>query len=171
MKRPLVASALIIIGVLAIGGVALARTLQYRSHPVVEFEIPTPTVVGTPAEADVKLKLNGDRDELHYDLKITEPIQNVTQSHLHLGAAGTTGGIVAWMYPSAPPLQLIPGETEGRLASGVITPDDLVGPLAGQWDRFLAELEAGNIYANVHTSANPPGEIRDQVHVHGGGHD
>jgi hypothetical protein len=47
----------------------------------------------------------------------------------------------------------------------VITAADLTGPLAGQWDEFLTELRAGMIYANVHTSANPAGEIRDTVHL------
>jgi len=170
MKRPLVAS-VVAAGVFAVGGLALAGTTQYRSHLTTEHEIPTPVnVVGTP-EAVVKLKLAPDGQSMRYDLKITDPIQDVRQAHLHLGAAGATGGIVVWLYPSAPPQQLIPGETVGRLASGVITPDSLVGALIGNWDGFLEALDAGNIYANVHTSANQPGEIRDQVHLHPGDED
>jgi hypothetical protein len=89
-------------------------------------------------------------------------------AHLHLEQnPNHTGGIVVWLYPAGPPAQLIPGETDGRLARGVITPASLVGPLAGaaNWDTFLADIQAGLIYANVHTTANPAGEIRDQVHL------
>ncbi len=165
MKRPLVAS-LVAAGVFAVGGIALAAgTLQYRAHPVGEFEVPAND---STAEAVVKLKINPDRTEVRYDLKITEPITDVLQSHLHMAPVGMNGPIVVWLYPSGPPAQLIPGETEGRLASGVITEANLVGPLAGNWQGFLDAIEAGNIYANVHTVAHPPGEIRDQVHLHPG---
>jgi hypothetical protein len=170
MKRPLVAS-VVAAGVFAVGGLALAGTMQFRAHLTTANEIPTPVnVVGTP-EAVVKLKLAPDGQSMRYDLKITDPIQNVLQAHLHMAPAGSTGGIVVWLYPSGPPAQLIPGETFGHLATGVITPASLVGALAGNWDGFLAAVEAGNIYANVHTSANLPGEIRDQVHLHPGDED
>jgi hypothetical protein len=128
-----------------------------------EFEVPA---TGSSAEAVVKLKINPARTEVRYDLKITEPITDVQQAHLHMAPVGANGGIVVWLYPSAPPLQLIPGVTEGRLASGVITPASLVGSLAGNWQGFLDALENGQIYANVHTVAHPGGEIRDQVHLH-----
>jgi hypothetical protein len=167
MKRPLVAS-VVAAGVFAVGGLAMAATMQFRSHLETGNEIPTPVnVVGTPA-GDLKLKLSPDGQELRYDLKITDTITNVLMAHLHLEQnPNHTGGIVVWLYPAAPPAQLIPGETDGRLARGVITPASLVGPLAGaaNWDTFLADIQAGLIYANVHTSANPAGEIRDQVHL------
>jgi len=168
MKRPLVAS-VVAAGVFAVGGLALAGTMQFRSHLETGNEIPTPVnVVGTPA-GDLKLKLSPDGQELRYDLKITDTITNVLMAHLHLEQnPNHTGGIVVWLYPfggTAP--RLIPGETDGRLARGVITPANLVGPLAGaaNWDTFLADIQAGLIYANVHTTANPAGEIRDQVHL------
>jgi len=166
MKRPLVAS-VVAAGVFAIGGIALAGTMQFRSHLETGNEIPTPvSVVGTPA-GDLKLKLSPDGQSLRYDLKITDPITNVLMAHLHLEQnPNHTGGIVVWLYPfggTAP--VLIPGVTEGRLDRGVITPASLVGPLAGQWDQFITDIKAGLIYANVHTTANPAGEIRDQVHL------
>ena len=166
MKRPLIAS-LLAAGAFAVGGVALAGTTQFRSDLNTGNEIPTPTsVVGTPA-GDLKLKLSPDGQSLRYDLKITDTITNVLMAHLHLEQRPDhTGDIVVWLYPfggSAP--VLIPGETDGRLARNVITPASLVGPLAGQWDTFIDDLKAGLIYSNVHTAANPRGEIRDQVHL------
>jgi len=169
MKRPFVAS-LVAAGAFAISGVALAGTMQFRSHLETKNEVPTPvTVVGMP-QGDLKLKLSPDGMSLRYDLKITSPITNMFMAHLHAERnANHTGPIVVWLFPSTaiPPAlpPVIPGETDGRIARGVITAANLTGPLAGQWDAFLAELRAGTIYANVHTSANPAGEIRDTVHL------
>jgi hypothetical protein len=154
-----------VVGALALGGAVLAGTTQYRSEPVGAFEIPAND---STAEGSFKLKLAPDGESARFDLKITEPIENVTQSHLHLGGPTEIGGVVVWLYPATPPAIPIPGTTEGRLASGTITVDNLVGDLAGDWDGFVAALEAGRIYVNVHTSAFPPGEIRDQVHAHPG---
>ena len=169
MQRSL-AAAIGVVGALALGGAVLAGTTQYRSEPVGTFEVPTATE--SSAEASFKLKLAPDGESARFDLKITEPIDNVTMSHLHLAEAGVNGGIVVWLYPAAPPPVIppppIPGTTEGRLASGTITAANLVGPLAGNWDDFVAALEEGRIYVNVHTSEFPGGEIRDQVHAHPG---
>jgi CHRD domain len=170
MKRPLVAS-LVAAGVFAVGGIGLAAgTMQFRAHLDTANEIPAPTnVVGDPT-GDLKLKLSPDGQELRYDLKITSPITDMFMAHLHAERnANDTGPIVVWLFPSTavptvlPPV--IPGETDGRIARGVITPADLTGPLAGNWAGFLAELRAGTIYANVHTAANRAGEIRDTVHL------
>jgi hypothetical protein len=165
MQRSL-AAAIGVVGALALGGAVLAGTTQYRSEPVGAFELPTAT--NSTAEGSFKLKLAPDGESARFDLKITEPIENVTQSHLHLGGASDIGGVVVWLYPAAPPAMLIPGTTDGQLASGTITVDNLVGTLAGDWDGFVTALEEGQIYVNVHTSAFPGGEIRDQVHAHPG---
>jgi hypothetical protein len=107
--------------------------------------------------------LDHDGTALSYKL-IVANIQNVLQAHIHRAAAGTNGPIVVWLYPSAPPAQLIPGRSQGVLNEGVITAANLVGPMAGQTlDDLLAELQAGNAYVNVHTSQFPPGEIRGQI--------
>ena len=164
MQRSL-AAALGLVGALAFGGAVFAGTTQYRAHPVGDFEVPAN---GSDAEGSFKLKLAPDGQSARFDLKITEPIENVTQSHLHLGPAGSNGGVVVWLYPAAPPAALIAGETDGRLASGTITVDSLVGALDDNWDGFIDALEEGRIYVNVHTTAFPGGEIRDQVHAHPG---
>lgn len=163
MKRVLV-SAIAGVSVLGVGGIALAQTLQYRAHPVGDFEVPA---VDTSAEATLKLKVSSDGSEARYDLKITEPIDDAFMAHLHMAPAGENGPIVVWLYPhDGPPGLAIPGSFEGRLAKDVITEDDLIGPLAGDWEGFLDAIEDGNLYVNVHTDLHKGGEIRDQVHSH-----
>lgn len=119
--------------------------------------------VDTNAQGQLVLRESADGTSIDYRL-IVANISDVTMSHLHLAPAGSNGGIVVWLYPDGPPPQLIEGTTNGVLATGTITADDLVGGLAGQGlDALLDAIEAGNIYVNVHTTANPGGEIRGQL--------
>jgi len=128
-----------------------------------------PNPVDTKAQGQAKFKLSNDGSSLYFKL-IVANINNVTQAHLHqiTDPTAVTGGIVVWLYPSAPPSQLIPGRSNGPLAEGNITAANLVGSLAGMdLQDLIDEFNAGNIYVNVHTSQNPPGEIRGDIkHVH-----
>jgi hypothetical protein len=109
------------------------------------------------------VKLSSDGKSLSYKLNVAN-IQNVTQAHIHMAPVGVNGPIVAWLYPAAPPAMLIPGRSDGKLASGTITAANLVGPLAGQPLQALVDaIRSGNAYVNVHTSQFPPGEIRGQL--------
>jgi hypothetical protein len=117
----------------------------------------------TNAQGQAIFKLSKDGTELSYKLNVAN-IENVTQAHIHMAPLGANGGIVVWLYPSAPPAQLIPGRSQGTLAEGVITQASLVNALAGQpLSALLSAIQAGNTYVNVHTSQFPPGEIRGQI--------
>lgn len=133
---------------------------QFMTHATGDEEVPARD---TRAQGQAVFRLSADGETLSYKL-IVANIENVLQSHIHLAPAGQNGGIVVWLYPDAPPAQLIPGRTQGTLAEGEITADDLVNALAGQdLDALLTEIRAGNAYVNVHTSQFPPGEIRGQL--------
>lgn len=135
---------------------------NFRAHLNVAQEVPEPVVDGNP-QGQAIFRLSRDGSELHYKL-IVANIENVLMAHIHLGPVGETGPVVVWLYPDGPPPQEIPGRFSGVLAEGTITSNELVGPLA---DADLADLldaiRAGNTYVNVHTTQNPPGEIRGQI--------
>lgn len=119
----------------------------------------------TEAQGQLTLTLSADSASIAYRLMATN-IVDIQQAHLHLAPAGDNGSIVAWLYPAGPPAQLIPGRHTGILAEGEIT--ELVGPMAGQEIIDLWEqIQAGNIYGNVHTVEFPGGEIRGQVSTGG----
>lgn len=121
-------------------------------------EVPS---VDTRARGNTVFQLR--EDGLHYRLTVAN-LHDVTMAHIHVGAAGVNGSVVVWLYPDAPPPELIEGRTSGTLATGVITGDRLVGPLAGQGLEALLELlRSGEGYVNVHTEAYPAGEIRGQI--------
>jgi len=65
-----------------------------------------------------------------------------TAAHVHSGAAGVSGGVLLNMAVSA---------TGATLPATTLTTAQ------------LASLDAGELYVNVHSAANPGGEIRGQV--------
>ena len=115
--------------------------------------------VDTMARGNAHFQLNHDGTELSFRL-IVANIEFVTQSHIHLGPAGANGPVVAFLFGFVPEGVTI----NGNLAVGTLTASDLIGPLAGATlSDLVDEMAAGNSYVNVHTQANPPGEIRGQI--------
>jgi hypothetical protein len=109
-------------------------------------------------------RFSADSTQLYFKL-IVAHIDNVTMAHIHLAPApGADGPPVLWLYPSAPPEQLIPGTFNGILAADTVTAANLVGPLAGMtlMDLHTAMLDSLT-YVNVHTSLYPAGEIRGDI--------
>ena len=94
---------------------------------------------------------------LSYTVTVNGLSGNAAASHIHVGAAGTNGGIV---YPfTAASVQA------GQVASGTV---DLSQPVSNgttsiSGDSLLTLLNGGVLYTNVHTQANPAGEIRGQI--------
>jgi hypothetical protein len=115
--------------------------------------------VDTNATGVAVFRLNDDGDALSYKL-IVANIEDVLFSHIHFASAGMNGPIVAFLFDGGPT-----GPVNGVLAEGTITADDLIGPLEeSSLQDLIDAIEAGNTYVNVHTAANPAGEIRGQIH-------
>ncbi len=125
----------------------------------------------TLAQGQAIFHLSDDETELEYRL-IVANIENVVASHIHVGAVGVNGPVVAFL---AGPFPAAGGRTDGVLATGTITEADLVGPLAGHpFSDLINAIKAGNTYVNVHTNDGeapintgpgdfPGGEIRGQI--------
>jgi hypothetical protein len=162
---------LVVVLLLIATTVVFAATRNFRTHLNASFEVPAN---GSHAQGQAIFKLSKDGNALEYKLNVAN-IQNVTQAHIHTAAPGVNGPIVAWLYPSAPPQQQIPGRFDGTLAEGTITAANLVGPLAGgSLSDLIALMENGAAYVNVHTNdlMDPPntgpgdfpgGEIRGNL--------
>ena len=88
-----------------------------------------------------------------YTLNVAS-IENATAAHIHLGAAGENGGVVAVLFNPADPVDSI-------ATSGAIT--TLLGPLADDIVGFGTALADGRLYVQVHTEGNPAGELRGQI--------
>jgi len=133
---------------------------NFRTHLGGNQEVPA---VETRAQGQATFQLAKSGTELHFKL-IASNIENITQAHIHSAPPGANGDVVAWLYPSGPPPELLPGRHNGVLSQGTLTDADLVGPLAGATLGDLVQLLAdGGAYVNVHTSQFPGGEIRGQI--------
>jgi Cu/Zn superoxide dismutase len=72
----------------------------------------------------------------------------ITGAHLHMGAMGIGGGVVVDLSTYV----------NGNVISGSIDTSSITNSAM-----FLNNLMMGNIYFNIHTAANPNGEIRGQL--------
>jgi hypothetical protein len=144
-----------------------AAVLNYRAHLSGQYEIPF--VVDTQAQGQAIFQMKDDGTGMSYKVNVAN-LDNVTMAHIHrMPASGTGNGpIIAWLYPSAPPAVLIPGTTNGTLAEGVLTDGNVILDYNGDGFKNLTDvidaIEAGDTYVNVHTQANPGGEIHGPVH-------
>jgi len=151
-------------GVTQAAGAASAQSASaphnLRTHLSGDEEVP---VRDTSAQGQAIFQVNKEGTAITYKLSVAN-IENVTQAHIHLAPAGSNGGIVVWLYPAAPPSQLIPGRSQGTLGEGEITASSLVGALSGKpLSDLLAAMRSGGAYVNVHTLQFAPGEIRGQI--------
>jgi hypothetical protein len=157
-----IAAILVVMTLCAVGlaGTALAESPTMYATLSGAEEVPAND---SNARGVATFRLSSDGQALHYRLNVAN-IENVTQAHIHVAPAGVNGPVVVWLYPDSPPAQLIPGRTDGVLATGTITAANFVGMLAGQsMDDLLDLMRAGHTYVNVHTSQFPPGEVRGQI--------
>src|SRR6476661_5149420 len=98
-------------------------------------------------------------NSLSYEVNVKD-MQMVTAAHIHQGKAGQNGPVLVTLFNNPTPSAM----TNGLLAKGNIVNTNLEGPLAGkQVTDLISMIKSRGTYANVHTTANPMGEIRGQI--------
>ncbi|MCR8845005.1 CHRD domain-containing protein [Paenibacillus sp. SC116] len=116
--------------------------------------------VKTKASGIAVLKVINNGTQIRFRLAVRN-ISKVLQAHIHLGRKGANGPIVAFLFGTTK----FPISVKKGFVTGVLTSNDLVGPLAGRTIADLvSEIRSGNAYVNVHTVKHPNGEIRGQLH-------
>ncbi len=96
--------------------------------------------------------------EIDWTLTLTN-MTAVTASHIHgPAAAGVNTGVIFNLFLP----QVATGTVNGVVGRGIITNANNANI---SLDSLRVLFNNGMAYANVHTTANPGGEIRDQVHL------
>ena len=135
---------------------AQAQTLNFTAALSGGNEVPG---VVTGAAGTATVSLNQATGVVAYRVEVFNMPVGTTAGHFHVGAPGVAGPVVVnFTVPT--------GISNDYAITGMASATDLV-PRAAQginsWEDFLQALMLGNIYANVHSTANPGGELRGQV--------
>ena len=125
----------------------------------------TPSTLSTPGTGRFTAKIDEDAQTIDYKLSFEGLEAPAIAAHIHLGARATTGGVIAFLCsggnkPACPPA--------GGTVTGTITPADVIGPAGqgiapGEFAEVVRAIRNGAVYANVHSTLRPGGEIRGQL--------
>jgi hypothetical protein len=138
MSRTPFIAAVLFAGLMA--GPAFAATLEFHADLKGASEVPAKTTAGT---GEALAKLDTTTKQLTYTVTFDKLSGPATAAHFHGPAA-----------PDANAAPVVP------LPAPVVSPYHGTATLT---DAQIADLQAGKWYVNVHTAANPGGEIRGQV--------
>jgi hypothetical protein len=122
-----------------------------------------PVQSSASGKATIFIEAGPNGFNISYEIDVTN-IVDVTAAHINLGAAGANGPVIVPLF-TGPQKS---GSFTGVLAKGTITEADLTGPMQGKtFADLAAAVLGGQTYVNVHTVANPNGEIRGQIVIPG----
>jgi hypothetical protein len=148
--------------------VASAETFIARLNGFEE----TPAAISTPASGQFVFNFNPATSTGNYVVTYANLASSVTQSHIHIGAPGTSGGISIWLcgtaaLPGPVGTPTCSGTVTGN-ASGTINAASVIGPTgqlvnAAELAEVIRMIRNGSAYVNVHTSGVPGGEIRGLI--------
>ena len=121
------------------------------------------TPVDTMTTARLRLAVDAGFTQMQFLLYVLDGI-DITMAHLHCAAAGMDGPVVVDLLQDGPLDE--PIDVDGLLRSGQILADDISDTSCGSSIITLFQnIQSGNVYLNIHSSANPAGEVRGQLGV------
>ena len=136
---------------------AQAQVLTFTANLSGSNEAPVVPATGAGGTATVTLDMTADTVSWVVDV-FNLPTGN-TAAHIHVGGPGVSGPVVINFTVSA-------GISNDFRISGTARASDLVARAAqgvNSWDDLEQAMVLGQTYVNVHTQANPGGEIRGQL--------
>jgi CHRD domain-containing protein len=137
---------------------------EFTARLLGDNEVPP---VDTETFGKVEIVFNKDETKAEYHLTVRKGVR-ATQSHIHCAPAGVNGPVVVFLAG----FHAKGWDVDGSwIENATVTDDNVMPPAAGSTCptpinnlRDLAQaIRDGNAYVNVHTVANPGGEIRGQL--------
>jgi hypothetical protein len=124
--------------------------------------------VSSNGSGTFRAMIDEDAQTITYELSYGGLNSAAMAAHIHLGQRNVNGGVSAFLCGGGDKPACPAGTGAEETVSGVIDAADVIGPAAqgiaaGEFDELVRAIRARVTYANVHTSTQPGGEIRDQL--------
>ncbi len=155
---------------MTVGALTTASAQNGRKYSATLVSAQENPGLAQPGVGRITLKI-GD-DEIAYELSF-EGLADVRQAHIHFEKPALNGGIMLWLCNSAtnpgptptltPPCPVSGGTVSGTLAASDVQAIVAQKLTAGDFNTAVDLIRGGFAYANVHTGANPGGQIRGQI--------
>jgi hypothetical protein len=163
--------ALAAVGVLAIGGAAAAHDRNSSSTRETLRGFAEVPALSTPGSGEFRAALSHEGDEIRYRLSFDNLESAVTQAHIHFENVTNNGPIVVFLCSNLGngPAGTQACPADGGTIRGTITAANVgagaaaAGIAAGEFEEFVAAIDAGSTYVNVHSVDRAGGEIRAQL--------
>jgi len=118
-----------------------------------------PDPVTTDATGSAFIDVDGTTVRFRVEV---EDIADVTMAHIHVGGTAVAGPIVVELFNAGGNPESF--TTREVLAEATFTQEDVQAASGiATLDALIDAMEGGTTYVNVHTTANPAGEIRGQI--------
>jgi hypothetical protein len=151
---------LILLAALMLPTAAYGGDVEFKARLRGSEEVPTPVVTSTTGTA--KFHVNHARTEIEFRLRIEDAvgILAVAGAHIHCAPAGQNGPVAVFLAGAAPPGGFAGDvEVEATLTQANIIPTACGATIA----ELVQSMIDGDTYVNVHSAANPGGEVRGQI--------
>jgi hypothetical protein len=141
MRKIMLSTFVLALALLTFAHLAAAAEIKAKANLTGAAEVPGPG--DNNASGTVQVAVNSDRNEVCYDLNVTQ-LGDATAAHIHEGAAGKEGPVkVGLDAPKG-------GSVKGcKTADAAVIKDIMANP--------------DNYYVNVHNPAYPKGAVRGQL--------
>jgi hypothetical protein len=132
-------------------------------------EVPT---LSSPASGSFDVEISKDGNSLSYTLSYEGIATNVLFAHIHIGRPAVNGGVMVFLCTNAAPPAGVPvpppcpqggGSVSGSLTAADVLAVAASNVAANDFAAVVDALRAEAGYANVHSAANPGGQLRGQV--------
>ena len=134
----------------AAGTRTTAETLQIQAKLTTRAEVPAPKSAkgGKGSFTGLVTAMSKSTGKITWRLSFSGLSGPATAAHIHLGKAGTAGAV---LIPLCGPCK------NGQSGNAMLSA------------KAITAIKTGKAYVNVHTAANPGGEIRGQLGAKSGG--